>query len=229
MSPAAGYSNVEGAMSDIMIRQLELGPLRANAYLVYRQGRDDCFIIDPGDDLETIEREIAASGRRLTDILLTHGHFDHILAAAPLKEKHRARIHVHPYDAHMLMVAGASLYNGPWCTLPFVPVEADEPYPDTEGYFLLSVCGVSLAGFRTPGHTPGSVCLLVQEQNVIFTGDTLFANSYGRTDFPGGSDFEMRDSLNRLLHMDRGLTVYSGHGEADSMDAIARRWRIQED
>lgn len=213
-------------MSDMIIRQLELGPLQANAYLVYRQGRDDCFIIDPGDDLDTIERAVSTSGRRLTDILLTHGHFDHILAAAPLRQKHGAKIHVHPYDAHMLMVAGASLYNPSWCRLPFVSAEADAPYPAGDENWPLFVCGINLTGFRTPGHTPGSVCLLDEENKVIFTGDTLFANSYGRTDFPGGSDEEMRASLMRLLHMDRSLTVYSGHGEADSMDAIARRWRL---
>ncbi len=213
-------------MSDITIRQLELGPLQANAYLVYRGGRDDCFIIDPGDDLSAIERAISVSGRRLTDILLTHGHFDHMLAAAPLKEKYGARIHVHPYDSHMLKVSGASLYNEQWCNLPFVPAEADAPYPVTDENWELSVCGISLTGFRTPGHTPGCVCLLDEEHKIIFTGDTLFAQSYGRTDFPGGSADEMKASLTRLLHMDRSLTVYSGHGEADSMDAIARRWRI---
>ena len=220
---------LEAVMSDIIIRQLELGPLQANAYLVYRQDRDDCFIVDPGDDFEGAERAIAVSGRRLTDILLTHGHFDHILAAAPLKEKYGARIHIHPYDAHMLKAAGASLYNPSWCRLPFVSAEADAPYPAGNENWQMEVCGVRLTGFRTPGHTPGSVCLLDEEHKAIFTGDTLFANSYGRTDFPGGSDDEMRASLTRLLHMDRELTVYSGHGEADGMAAIARRWRIQED
>ncbi len=211
-------------MTDIIIRQLELGPLQANAYLVWKEGRDDLFVIDPGDDFDTLDQAIAQSGRRLTDILLTHGHFDHILAAAPLKEKYSARIHIHPYDMHMLKVAGASLYNAPWCRLKFVPVEADEPYPVTDGDWQITVCGVEFTGFRTPGHTPGSVCLLHGESRSLFTGDTLFAFSYGRTDFPGGSDDEMRASLNRLLGMDRALTVYSGHGEADSMDAIARRW-----
>lgn len=212
-------------MNDLTIRQMELGPLQANAYLLWREGRDDCLIIDPGDDLDSIVRAVELSGKRLTDILLTHGHFDHILAAAPLKEKYGARIHVHPYDSHMLMVSGASLYNPAWCRLPFVSVSADEPYPSGDADWHLSVCGINFTGFRTPGHTPGSICLLDEEHSALFTGDTLFAYSYGRTDFPGGSDEEMNASLGRLLCMDAGLTVYSGHGEADTMDAIARRWR----
>ena len=129
----------------------------------------------------------------------------------------------------MLKVQGASLYNPGWCSLPFEAAEADAPYPVGNEDWPLEVCGISFKGFRTPGHTQGSICLLDEEHKAIFTGDTLFANSYGRTDFPGGSDEEMRASLTRLLHMNRELTVYSGHGEADSMAAIARRWRIQED
>ena len=212
-------------MSDLVIRQMELGALQANAYLLYRQGRHDCLIIDPGDDLEKLEEAVRISGKQLTDILLTHGHFDHILAAAELKKRYSARIHVHPYDSHMLLTASASLYNPAWCRLPFTPAEADEPYPSGSGDWEIEVCGISFAGFRTPGHTPGSVCLMNRENAALFTGDTLFAYSYGRTDFPGGSNEEMAASLGRLLGMDRGLTVYSGPGEADSMDAIARRWR----
>lgn len=212
-------------MSDLIIRQLPVGPLEANAYLVYREGRDDAFIIDPGDDFEALERAVEISGRTLADILLTHGHFDHILSAAPLHRAFGAKIHIHPYDAHMLLTAGASLYNPSWCRLPFESIDADAPYPVEPGPWTLDVCGVHFEGFMTPGHTPGSICLLDEEHHALFTGDTLFAYSYGRTDFPGGSDEEMCASLNRLLGMDGGLTVYSGHGEADTMAAIARRWR----
>lgn len=213
-------------MGGMMIRRLELGQLRANAYLVWREERGDCLVIDPGDDLDKMERAIEESGRRLTDILLTHGHFDHILGVAPLAKTHSAHVHIHPRDAHMLVDPDDALYDPAWCRLPFQPVEADRLFPEGEEDWHIEVCGVSFTGFRTSGHTPGCVCLLNEESKTLFTGDTLFAQSYGRTDFPGGSDDEMRASLMRLLHMDRSLTVYSGHGEVDTLENIARRWRL---
>ena len=212
-------------MSDLNIRQLVVGPLEENTYLVWREGREDAFLVDAGDDLAIIERAVKLSGKKLTDILLTHGHFDHILSAASLAKAHGARIHIHPQDAHMLKDASASLYQAMWCNLPFTPIEADALYPDGDEAWTLDVCGVSFTGLRTAGHTKGSVCLLDAEHKVLFTGDTLFAYGCGRTDFPGGSDAEMGASLARLLKMDGALTVYSGHGQADGMSAIARRWR----
>lgn len=212
-------------MEDMVIRRVETGALQANAYLLYRSSRDDCLLIDPGDDLDGLEAAIGYSQRRLTDILLTHGHFDHILAAAELSKRHSARIHAHPYDAHMLLEASASLYNPAWCRLPFTPVDVDEPYPAGDGEWSVEACGLRFVGFRTPGHTPGSVCLLHRESRSLFTGDTLFACGYGRTDFPGGSDDEMAASLNRLLGMQGDLTAYPGHGEADRLGDIARRQR----
>ena len=212
-------------MGDLTVRQLVTGQLETNTYLVWREGREDAFVVDPGDDLNVVERALKLSGKKLTDILLTHGHFDHILSAAPLAKAHGARIHIHPQDAHMLKNAGASLYQAMWCDMPFVSVEADALYPDGDEDWTLDVCGVSFAGFRTAGHTKGSVCLMDAEHKVLFTGDTLFAYGCGRTDFPGGSEAEMGASLSRLLRMDGALTVYSGHGQVDGMAAIARRWR----
>ncbi len=210
---------------DLVIRQLPLGPCQANAYLVWREGRDDAFIIDPGDDVPALREAIRESGKRLTDILITHGHFDHILGTAALKKEFGARVHVHPFDQDKLLSREGSLCHLAWCQTEFEPVEADAPFP-TESPFELDVCGVHFTGYRTPGHTPGCVCLMDAEDKVIFTGDTLFAHSYGRTDFPGGNEEEMRQSLLFLLHLDRELTVYSGHEEADTLAAIARRWRL---
>lgn len=213
-------------MSKLQIKRLELGPLQANAYILWLEEREDCLVIDPGDDIETLEAALKEIGRTPTDVLLTHGHFDHILGVAPLKEKYSVRVHIHPNDAHMLIHPGKALYIAAWCQSPFVPVEADSPLPAGDEDWQIEICGIPFTGFRTPGHTPGCICLLNEENGVLFTGDTLFAESYGRTDFPGGSDADMRESIMRLLRMDRSLTVYSGHGRPDTLENIARRWRL---
>ena len=92
----------------IVIQTVTCGAYEENAYLVYDDARRDMLMIDPGDDLNALEAAIAATGKTLTDILLTHGHFDHILAAAPLKKTFGARVHVHPLDAPMLLTAEAA-------------------------------------------------------------------------------------------------------------------------
>ncbi len=211
-------------MNDLNIRYIETGPLEANTYLLWLEDREDMLIIDPGDDLGVIEAMLLAIGRKLTDILLTHGHFDHILSAAPLAKKYGARIHVHPRDAHMLTDRQASLYSFMMCDAPFEAVEADALFPDQDEWEM-EICGIRFKGMCTPGHTKGSVCLLDEAHSVIFTGDTIFAYGCGRTDFPGGSDREMSSSISKLLLLDGRLSVYSGHGGMDSMSNIAARWK----
>ena len=210
----------------IVIQALVCGAYEENAYLVYDESRPDCLLIDPGDDLPGLEKALRLSGKKLTDILLTHGHFDHTLAAAPLKEKYGARLHIHPLDTHMLFSPGAAAMNPSVCRLPFAPASADAPFP-MESAFELSVCGLEFQGIHTPGHTPGGVCLILEAANAVFTGDTLFAHGYGRYDFPGGDLHQLMKSLKAVLSLPRDLTVYPGHGEADTMEAIAARWNIK--
>jgi len=207
----------------IVIQPLVCGAYGENAYLVYERDRKDLLLIDPGDDLPAIERAIRQSGRTPADILLTHGHFDHILAVAPLREKYGARVHIHPLDAYMLLSAGASMMNAAVCRLPFVPVRADAPYPQGER-FELTACGLTFEGIHTPGHTPGGVCLLLPAAGAAFTGDTLFAEGYGRYDFPGGDWHQLKSSLRTVLALPPTYTVYAGHGDADTMANIAARW-----
>ena len=209
----------------IVIQPLVCGAYEENAYLVYEEARPDCLVIDPGDDLPVLEKAIGQTGKKLTDILLTHGHFDHTLAAAPLKEAHGARVHIHPLDTHMLFSPDAAVMNAAMCRLPFTPVSADEPFP-MEPTFELTACGLDFEGLHTPGHTPGSVCLKLPAAQAVFTGDTIFANGYGRYDFPGGDLHQLMKSLRAVLSLPRSLTVYAGHGEADTMAAIAARWNI---
>lgn len=210
----------------IVIQTVTCGAYEENAYLVYDDVRQDMLMIDPGDDLNALEAAIAATGKTLTDILLTHGHFDHILAAAPLKKTFGARVHVHPLDAPMLKSPEKAVMNESVSVLPFEAVEADALYPDGER-FEITVCGMRFEGMHTPGHTPGGMVLILPEADAAFTGDTIFAHGYGRYDFPGGNLHQLMKSLRAVLALPRSLTIYSGHGGADTMANIAARWNMR--
>ncbi len=210
----------------IAIQPLACGLYEENAYLVFDEARGDLLVIDPGDALPALEAAIHRTGKTLTDILLTHGHFDHILAAAPLRRKYGARIHVHPLDAPMLRSPKAAQMDEAACALPFEPIGADALYP-AEERFSLTVCGMAFEGMHTPGHTPGGVCLILPAARAVFTGDTIFSYGYGRYDFPGGDLHQLMRSLRAVLALPGDLTAYSGHGGADTMGNIAARWHIR--
>lgn len=207
----------------VFVTQIPCGSYQANAYLLCAEDRSDALIIDPGDDLPALRKAIDQSGRKLTDILLTHGHFDHMLSAAALKEQYGARVHVHPMDEHMLSDAGASLYDKNACVQPFMPVKADELY-STFDRFSLTAAGITFDGLHTPGHTLGGVTLICEDAQSVFTGDTIFAHGYGRFDFPGGDMHQLMRSLRTILGLPRTLTLRPGHGECDSLEAVAARW-----
>lgn len=204
----------------IKITPILCGQLAANAYLVCPEGRDDCFVIDPGDDLDQILDLVKDSGRKLTDILLTHGHFDHMLSAPQLKRMTGARIHVHEGDKDMLNSAALNLFQQAWCRLPLLPIEPDVVYQGND--IAISVCGVNITVMHTPGHTPGSACYLLTDENIMFSGDTVFAYGYGRVDFPGGDVKLLTQSLRRIIRMPGDITVYSGHGEVSNIERITR-------
>lgn len=206
-------------MSDLIITPIVCGAYQANAYLVYRSGRTDALLIDPGDDYPALVRAIEGSGRRLTDILLTHGHFDHFLCAARLRKEFGARLHIHESDAYLLSSRADSAWSAQVCTEEFTPASPDEIYPENGE---LCVCGVRFQALHTPGHTMGGVCLLDKEDGVLFSGDTVFAQGYGRYDLAGGSLHQLLGSLRLILSLDRSLTVYPGHGESAALAQIAR-------
>lgn len=189
------------------IEKIVCGAYAENAYCI-----DGELLIDPGDDLPTLAR--LAGG--IKAILLTHGHFDHMLAAEELQKRTGVPVYVHPLDAPMLSDASLSAYNPEVSSLPQPGHIAYTAYPE------------SLFGFRvlhTPGHTPGSVCLYREEEKVLFSGDTLFRAGFGRTDLAGGSMHQLLSSLRTLLALPRDIKVYPGHGESTTIDEECRRYR----
>ena len=184
-----------------------IGPLAANCY-IYNGN-----IIDPGDDVPALLAFIDSSGVQPEKILLTHGHFDHILGAAELKRRFGCRIGISEADAPML-------HDRALCLAEFGSETPFEPLvPD----FYLESCP-EYEIIPTPGHTKGSVCIYYNEAKLLFSGDTLFYHGFGRTDFPGGSMMELVASLRKLFELPYDTTVLPGHGESGILGEIKKSY-----
>lgn len=188
--------------ANLDIRTVVGGPLDVNTYVVGAAGGNQCVLIDPGAERATVEG--AVCGREVTAVLLTHAHFDHMLFALPwLKEG--VKLYVHQEDAQ-------GVTDPDWNLSGMVGVQLRLPEPDvclSEGD-VVEEAGISLTVLHTPGHTKGSVCY--QAGDTLFSGDTMFYQSYGRVDLPGGNNMQMAMSLKRLLKLDDHTVVYPGHG-----------------
>ena len=187
----------------LQIKEVTVGAIGTCCYVLWDDARDDCVVIDPGDEPERIRQ--AAQGRAIAAILLTHGHFDHIGAVRALMTKDTALV-IAAQDAPML--------TDPQLNASFLlgkPVTAPEATRLVREGDTVSAAGLTFTVLHTPGHTAGSVCYQIGEK--LFTGDTLFRFGCGRTDLPTGSETQMRQSLSRLLPIARRMEIYPGHGE----------------
>lgn len=183
---------------------LPLGAYQTNCYLCWDEQTMGCAIIDPGYSPDTVLRAVEARKLQPRMILLTHGHFDHVGAVRPLYQTLNVPVYVCDKDADLPeeLTAGPLFYTAEYG-------EGD----------ILDLDGLTFRVLETPGHTPGSVCLLCGDG--IFSGDTLFAGSCGRTDL-GGSWSQMLSSLRRLSDLPGDYTVLPGHGPATTLETERR-------
>lgn len=190
----------------MQIKKFMVGPLMANCYVVWSEDSSEGVIIDPGGWTPQIEDTIA--GLHISKILLTHGHFDHIGGLAQAKAATGAQVCIHQDDAACLASPGRNISNMMGGAATFDAADILLADGDT----IAVAPGITFDVIHTPGHTPGGVCFY--GEGVVFTGDTLFCGSVGRTDFPGGSFPEIVASVKKLYRrMGDDVIVLPGHGE----------------
>ncbi len=183
------------------IHTLTLGLYQTNCYIVHADGSKSCIVIDPGYDANTILNRTALLGLEIEAILLTHGHFDHVGAVRQIAADTDCRVFLQEQELSL----PAAMTDGP---LYYTDLYSSEG--------TLSIAGLNVKILHTPGHTPGSVCLIIGD--TIFSGDTLFAGSMGRCDFPGSSIFDMRKSLKKLRSLPGDYRVLPGHAEDTTLE-----------
>ncbi|MCL2463216.1 MAG: MBL fold metallo-hydrolase [Defluviitaleaceae bacterium] len=192
----------------MLIKTLPVGQLETNCYVVTDEHTLDCAVIDPGDESNAILDYLEANGLRCRAIFITHGHYDHTMAARSVAEQTGAQIYIHRLDA------GATPENAPF---RFTPPEGARFYAEGDN---VQVSGLTFRVLETPGHSPGGVTLVCGD--ALFTGDTLFRDDCGRTDLPGGDIDVLMASLRKLHNLPGDYEVYPGHMDSSTLDRERR-------
>ena len=198
----------------MLIKSFALGAYETNCYIVADEATLECAVIDPGADATTVLNYLEETKLRCRFVLLTHGHFDHTGAVEDVLADTDAELFVHKADAGV--TTGGDFYR-------FIPPQGTKYYAEGD---VICVGKLSFTVMETPGHTPGSVTLICAESGsddkVLFTGDTLFRDSCGRTDFPGSSAEDILRSLKRIAELPGDYEVYPGHSFFSTLDRERR-------
>lgn len=204
----------------MQIETLVLGPVCANCYIVTDEKTNEAAVIDCGEYTQELGNKL--EGKNLKYILLTHGHYDHILGVYDLKMSHpEAKIAIHNDEAYKLVDE--------------LPSFAHEMMPGVQKYVpadiivgegdKLTIGEIEFTVMHTPGHSKGGVCYFAEDERTLFTGDTLFCLTVGRTDFFDSSEEEMLESITRLYNMEGDYDIYPGHNRATTLEYEKRRNR----
>ncbi len=197
------------------VRMFTVGPVAENTYLFRRDGSERALIVDPGDEAEKLLGAIDGLGVKLDGILLTHTHFDHVGAVAPVAEATGAEVWVPEAEAFVLADINSFV---PWPG--FGPFESYEAEHKLEGGERLELAGFEIDVLATPGHSPGHVTFSLADEKAVFSGDVLFQGSVGRTDLPGGDWDTLLESIRTLVDtLPEDTTVYPGHMGVTSLGA----------
>jgi len=192
----------------MILETFPVGPLRCNCTILGDEVTHEAVVVDPGDNIPEILSRLHKHGLTLRQIVITHAHIDHVGGAVLLKKATGAPVFLNQHDLGLL---GAMEIQAGWLGVPTPEVAS----PDTSADDGLTVGLATLRGevIHTPGHTPGSICLLFPQQHLLLAGDTLFAGSIGRTDLPGGDGPQILRSLrDRLMVLPETTRVLPGHG-----------------
>lgn len=199
-------------MKNLDLQKCILGPVMTNCYFLKNKETGELLIVDPADQPRVIIDKIKEMQAKPAAILLTHGHYDHILAVEDIKKEYGIPVYASAMEMETLEkpMVNLSAFQGKACFL-----KADVQLSDLE---VFEAAGFSIQAIYTPGHTAGSCCYYLKEENALFSGDMLFHGSVGRTDLPGGSTADIVKSLHRLLEsLPEETEVYPGHDIATTI------------
>lgn len=197
------------------VRMFTVGPVAENTYIVRRDDSDRALIVDPGEEADKLLGAIDALGVTLDGIVLTHTHFDHVGAVAPVAKATGAEVWVPEAEAFVLADINRFV---PWPDIgPFESYDAEHTLKGGE---RLELAGFDIDVLSTPGHSPGHVTFSIPDEAAVFSGDVLFQQSIGRTDLPGGDHATLLDSIRMLVDtLPAETTVYPGHMGITSLGA----------
>lgn len=193
----------------MQIETVVVGAFQVNCFVLWREGADSALVIDPGAEPESILSVLNSRGLSVAVYLLTHGHVDHISAIASLCRVAPAPVAIHRGDLEWAFAPQNQM--PPFYSNPEEPPNVERVLEEGQEW---TDAGITYTVLATPGHTPGSVSFLFPESRSLFSGDTIFAGSVGRTDFPGGDSRTLTRSLARLASLPPETKLYPGHGPA---------------